>query len=300
MIEANNTHWIFVCGINQDISPQRHLMDIDFGVRTLELWGCNILSDISILVDFHHDYISKKVQNLDLYFENKIFIKPISQFGEEVLTKQHLKNIAVIVLGHGGHNGISSESPLKPNDIVNSLARRKFTESLFVVYGQCYGGVYNYLNLDSILSQSCEHYCFCGAAKFTPSFSYALKITGNENKIISWTANYFITMLFMWLSTGCCDLDGDKKSTLLDAFKFMSLNNGDEHTDRQIKSFSEINSLYIQSANINPTSFEGMLKITTIKEKIKSFAEVACITPEPWIMNWEKSSEIEFLANSRV
>lgn len=298
MLKNNNTHWIFICGVSGDKSPLRHLMDVDFGFKVLKAKGVSV-RDISILVDYEPSINETSYQQYGVSFLSEVTTKRIAEFNNVVTeTRTDLENVAIIILGHGGHHGISSHSELKPVHIVNALNNKQNLVSAFVLFGQCYAGVYNYLNLDKLIDASSKYkLSFCGAAKFTPSYSHNISFTSIN---LSWDANYFILQFFLWILQGCVDIDGDDQHNLLDAFKFMSLTSGDKHTKNQVKSYFEIEPyikehemLKIKSQNGN-ISNEEKIRLATLNAAIKELVQFISITPESWLLNIDMASEIKF------
>jgi hypothetical protein len=306
VINTTNTHWVFLCAIKSEDpikgNPERHLKDVVLGlsvlVDTLKIHRQNI----SLLLDSQPISIQHQ-QTHDSLLTYIDKIHPISDFNN-IITKTTLPNIVVLIFGHGSIDGLDANYKLKPFELVNILHSRQNLESGVVVFGQCFSGIYNFVELYGNKSSN-AHLCFLGASNLNSSLSSAQL---NEGQL-RWVANLFMLFFFDWLSIKGVDIDGDGRTTLMDVYKYAGGRTSENLLTAKEKIAStlyyaqkELDQIETEYKNKNFTTSEEETKFKDKYEfdkdfllrTIKNASDIKHTVQDPWFLNSNKAREIEF------
>ena len=302
-ITKNNTHWVFICGMKSERkNVDRHLKDIAFPLAVLKGIGVPI-SNITIFIDPVDVLITSDSLN-DLLLEHTI--NPVDQFQEITEGKNSLENMMIIVNGHGSFRGIDSDHVLKPFKFIENIHHLEHIKLATVVFGQCYAGIYNYVNLQKIIGGEKQVYpkvCFISASHLNSSLSSTIKVDTN----LRWVANIFLFNFFNWLYAPY-DVDGDGQMTLTDAYKHAAsltseklLETKQETTLAIHDAFQALHKvreeLSLEQTLVSPDlSKIQKLQIEerAINLSLKDNASVTHVNQDPWILNVNASREIVF------
>lgn len=301
IINNSNTHWVFVCGINSEKdNPLRHVMDIFFALNVLKRKGiCS--SHISVLIDPVADHLLLELPD-QLPFD-QVNKYSVSEFNQVVNSKP-LENLVITVLGHGSPQGIDANYELKPSHLVNAIYSVDSIKGCVVIFGQCYSGIYNYINLMGNDTQGVEtkvpSICFIGASGLNSSLSSTVSIRLSDNPL-SWVANMFLCWFFLWIENNSGvqrDVDGDDKETLADAYKFAGANTSyfllnEVKANIALELYSKQQELVEKQRQI-VRSPDADLEIEGLKLQIKSLVSINHTVQDPWILNANKAREIVF------
>lgn len=211
-INNQNTQWIFI--LTSSIKPEdRHLNDIRFGLTVILSKGVS-LNNITLIVD---DDKSNVVQKLAPLITDDVPIYKSSDIGT-VLSRIDKRFIVITITGHGSISGIDATPVIKPYNFIKTLKQNSETKAVFLLLGQCYAGIFNYMNVqrhtlkDNIRT---PEIVIVGATGLSESISLPV-----EYYNISWHANIMIVAFFLWILSPQ-DIDGDGRFSFIDAFKFV-------------------------------------------------------------------------------
>lgn len=276
---SKETLWIFLLASSRE--PEvRHIYDIANGVCSLENRGVNS-ENILLVIDGNRFIISK---HLALRIKNNPYVIVESSKLKDIVQKSSYKNIVVFVTGHGYfESGIDAPSPIRPYDLLSCLRCNNITENIIIYLGQCYAGIFNYVNvLDT------PNTVIIGATNLYPSISCKI-----EN--YDWSANLFLFNLFKWISHPI-DIDGDGKFTVMDSYKYAGA-----ETNRycyQYKGVSLKNILQIfeeQKSLLHSTKTpENQLRLKELYKALLDEQAIHYNNQEPWILNAHPAQSIEF------
>lgn len=214
----HNTKWLFVCAIaHEKKNKARHLSDVAFGVFAL-LRNKIPKNNIEIVIDKFDGFEDEVfIQQMLCTFE----IKSINTL-ENIIKECTNENLVSIFLGHGNEDGLGTIPPIKSHQLMESIHNNQNLKCTSLIFGQCYAGVFNYIDLERIsISGQNENInvCLIGGSHLNSSLSGPISIEYARGVTTSWSANIFIYYFFDWLIFPS-DIDGDNKYTLIDAFKY--------------------------------------------------------------------------------
>ncbi len=302
-ITKNNTHWVFICGIKSEHkNVDRHLKDIAFSLAVLKGVGVPN-TNISIFIDPVDVSIGSDPLN-DLLLEHTI--NAIDDFQAITESKDSLENIVIIVNGHGSVRGIDSDNALKPFNLIENIHRLTHIKLATVVFGQCYAGIYNYVNLQKIVDGDRQVYpkvCFISASHLNSSLSSTMTVNGN----LRWIANIFLFHFFNWLYAPY-DVDGDGQMTLTDAYKHAASLTSEKLLETKQETTLEIHDAFQALQKVREElSFEQMqtspdlskvqklqIEERAINLSLQDSASVTHVNQDPWILNANASREFIF------
>lgn len=308
VITSSNTHWIFICAIlsedPDDGNPYRHVIDVTVGLNTL----INILNvpkeNVSFLLDTQ--VVSLKQHEKLLNYVDKVH--GVDDFSS-VIHSNNLPNLIVLVYGHGSIHGLDAYTNITPFHFVNTLQSRQNLEAGIVVFGQCFSGIYNFVDLRANNSETSNaQLCFLGASNLNSSISSTSIREEGEVQKLTWTANLFMLFFFDWLYRKGIDIDGDTKYTLMDAYKYAGGKASENlllakepctaELYRAQKRLDEIEQEYLNKPTNQEdlASFEAKYEIDkkTIQKIIKNNTNIKHTIQDPWFLNANKAREIEF------
>jgi hypothetical protein len=201
--------WLFISASNE----RRHLEDVIFGADVLRRRG--VPSDrIAIFTDYPAPHTVLSAFNLNN-------VHGVDDLATVALGLPPSTSCFVVVTGHGNHDGIGQQTvALRPVPVLDAARSVPGIQFGVVVLGQCYAGVFNYLQARG----DCPLVLLAGTG-FNTSLSSGVKLSGpivpaaGSSPLSGWAANLFLYYFFLWLESPN-DLDGDGQTTLIDAHKF--------------------------------------------------------------------------------
>ena len=274
---SDDTLWIFLLASSKE-AEVRHIYDIAFGVTCL--YQRNINSDnIKLIID-GDDFTIRSHLNQFPNFPMKSYYIFSSKDLKTIIQNSSHKNIVLFVTGHGNfEEGIDAPHPIKPYNLLNSVKCGKNTQNIVLYLGQCYAGIFNYLDV-----KGTPIIIIVGATNLYPSISY-------QFPDISWQANLFLLNLFKWIKSPN-DIDGDGKTTVMDSFKYAGAETNrycqlykSLCLSRSIEILEEMRSLDKEKEN---------LKRLALQEELSSMQNIHYNSQEPWILNAIPAQLIEF------
>ena len=132
---------------------------------------------------------------------------------ETVISQINSPHVLLLIAGHGSLDGImnpQNSDILKPLEFLSPLSTNPNVKTIILVVGVCEAGIFNFLNT----RVENKNICILGATGLHNSL--------NEPIIDTYVANSFLMHFSNWftLEASSRDIDGDSKSTLMDAFKY--------------------------------------------------------------------------------
>lgn len=238
---GGNTKWVLFLSASGN-AEWRHIMDLAFGVLSLERGGVNI-ADIAIYIDGTD---RGSIENLIKTGTNSPFVLKESKDFFEDQKNNTYENIVMFVTGHGGPNGIDAAPPITPYALLNCLKSSPNLQRAVVYLGQCYAGIFNYIGAGRKPSQggvADPDVIFIGATNLHESLSSPTSepfVSGS----LPWTANLFLLFVFKWFSNPV-DIDGDGRMTITDSYKYAGVYSN--ATNKNIKANSLAQSVDLQA-----------------------------------------------------
>jgi|GEM_PF-519689 len=309
MITAENTHWVLICGINSEKeNSARHVNDLAFGLSVIRGKGVPKES-IDILVDPCINNIISELPNRD-HFQD-IQLDRVINYKHTLISKPNLNNLIIIIFGHGFAGGIDADDSLKPHNLISAIHQKQHLNCCIVVFGQCYSGIYNFLNLSAPeCSSKLPNICLLGASNLNSSLSSAVQINLANDTLHSWSANIFLFTFFMWIGNHNLeafnlhrDIDGDGKETLMDAYKFAGVVTSQIllncKTDIAIAIHAKQQELVKKQKDLEKADGEEkltlQLDINGLIIYIRKATDISHTIQDSWFLNAHKAREIEFL-----
>lgn len=280
-IRKDNTQWIFMLTTSSKIED-RHLNDIIFGVKILLSKNVPI-QNISLIIDEEKDTVLQKMAPL---LNQDTTIYKYSDIGQ-ILSSLDKDNIVITVTGHGGITGIDNNPPIKPYDFLHTIKINSTAKNVFILLGQCYAGIFNLMRVTKGQKKGgayTPHIVIIGAANISTSISLLVKYDN-----VSWDANIMLAAFFQWLETPI-DIDGDKRYSFIDAFKYITYitNNECQKIDKRqhietiqlINKYSEIQKK-LEEKPEQELTLDDILTIQSIERKLS----INYVPQETWILN---------------
>jgi hypothetical protein len=216
----DSTLWIFISGGDED----RFIDDIRFGISVLKSKGVP-KDKIKVFLDGIPKLRDKRSGTpiIEKY-------EPLSKL-EDVLAIESSETAVLMTTGHGGEYGLVHQETqyLSPYKVISAVRSIQNLKRAALVLGQCYAGVFNFVD-----ASGDKPLCIIGSTGYEVSLSFP----SNQNmkptlkpidqnlkdicKLNDWTANLFLYNFFQWIHSPK-DIDGDGQLTLMDAFKFASI-----------------------------------------------------------------------------
>lgn len=279
---CKETLWIFLLPSSKE-AEERHIYDIAYGTGCLLSLGIKT-DDIYVFIDnIAIDKAQGCFERLSLTFPKHIYT---TNDLSSLLEHNVHKNAVVFVTGHGSPNGLDAPHPMQPYNIYRIFHMAKNMEQAVFFFGQCYAGIFNYMPISAHLGLSdayCKRITAIGATGLFSSISSTV-IIGKAK----WNANIFLMAIYTWLLKQY-DIDGDGKPSVMDAFKFASIETNERL--REIK-LSETMQSIIEQATLQQSlvelkttggkaSDDKMLEIQALCKRL----EIRYIEQTPWVLN---------------
>lgn len=280
---SEDTVWVFLSGSDEE----RFLDDISFGIECL-LYRKIDPSKVLIFVD----QVSK-ISLLDAYsFPQNISFYPTSKL-KEILDRTNSVQLALIVTGHGNFHGIVASSVITPNALLTIIKNISSLKYALIVLGQCYAGVYNFLEAKTFDKHTREELspeiCIIGATNLNVSLSTAVDLSQQHpfNSFscnLKWLANIYL-LFFMYHIATPVDVDGDGTINILDLYKIAGIHaNSSLHqvkVDTFVSSYTYLTSTIKQLIS-QPTAQSLAQKA---KQDFSEFFNIILTNQNAWILN---------------
>lgn len=272
------------------MSELRHVEDIIFAVASLRKKG---ISDQDIYI--FDDYSKRDILYSQLSIESRLY--NLKDF-KAILESIDMEFAVVLVTGHGSCNGIpiNEDEFISPDLLTKSLRQIKNLKRAVVILGQCYAGVFNYIE-----TYNEPKLVVMGATNLHLSLSSQIKLQSpvklNDGKILeSWGANFFIYYLMEWILNPL-DMDGDGRFTVTDAYKYSGYKSNQKLIDSKGQfSVTMDNWLFggLQQCRALQSGAETeRLKAMAIARQIEQNLQILHMQQEPWLLNANESRTIE-------
>lgn len=292
-LASDKTSWVLFLGSHSGTPEDRHLLDLAFGLVSLESAGIPSQA-IQIFVDGHD---RKAIKNLvEIGSTNNYDIKETKDFFDNLGTNNN-QNLVLFITGHGNQFGIDASPNITPHHLVTALKGANNLERAIVYLGQCYAGVFNYVKAGR--SDYKDKYdtdiILIGATNLQESISYPTTEKFSSNgKDITWVANLFLLYVFKWFSSPF-DIDGDGEFTIMDSYKYAGVMANSSH--RQVKAYTLYKTLDTYSEHkkyenicnnptgVSQTDMQNKLKLDAIEKQYFSSSNSHNTHQECWILN---------------
>lgn len=299
------THWVFLwttCGpLHRE---DRHLHDVRFGIISLLETRRINAEFISLVVD-DKNYINQlKLILQDINKNINIFV--IGDLNSYIINNE-FENLVLFVHGHGSMDGLPCSRPITPYKLFSYIKHIRKLKRAVVYLGQCYAGIFNYMDVSSKTNEKGElvspEIIVVGATDLFSSISSSILADIEQCAHVRWQANLFFYFLFEWIRSPQ-DVDGDRKCTVMDSYKYTGAKTNDICSFLKNKRFPTILSLHKKLDNamekINSGNLDAMEKEELENEKISietritDMLNIQYIHQEPWILNAIPAQFIEF------
>lgn len=293
-IKLPDTTWIFLCSGQ---GQHRHLLDIAWAVVSLRSRG---VQDKNIFI-FQDDTNYKQYLD-DFAISGLVF--DFNEFMEKPIETESSGVCFIVIAGHGSPLGIESNNlSLTPTDIFSRARSISKAQRCIIILGQCFGGIFEALDASSV-----PEIGVIAATELNLSMSNSLclgkrdiKFTNNKGEVLKhWPANVFLFHFFRWLRQPE-DIDGDKKYTLLDAYKYAgSFTNEDLSHSRLVQSLDLNGELAAAKEKLKKhndgTVILDKLDLDALYDSIVELSTGQHIYSDPWILHAHliRGTELDF------
>ncbi|HHU87754.1 MAG TPA: hypothetical protein GXZ38_00125 [Spirochaetales bacterium] len=297
-------------GASSGIVEERFIFDTVFGINALNKSGIP-MENIRILIDSQgQDALRQKLSSL-LGIENVELCGTIS-LERLLLEEKNYKSLVFFINGHGNHECLMAEIPIKPSVLIKYIKNATHFERAVVYLGQCFAGIFNYQPVAKIDNEGCD-IVIVGATNLSASIS----ISTSENfglERVSWVANLFLMGLFVWFQHPI-DIDGDDRLTVADSYKFAgsyvnrALHTGNKNTFPNllvdlVQAVTKYKNLTIEKnrkkfyvGGVELVDLPIELEQKAMREKIDNLSSQVAILlnrQEAWILNAIPAQQIEY------
>jgi hypothetical protein len=288
-----DTIWLFLSGSDEE----RFLDDVSFGVECLVHRGV-LASNVLLFVDqptplsiiSSHQYLG----GMEVFRTSEIVGK---------ISQKSPAKLVVIVTGHGSEVGIDALPPISPFSLIECLKNIKGLTYGLVVLGQCYAGVFNFLEVKKIDPVSrkvvAPEICVVGATDLATSISAFVDVSSNSTLQAfrcahQWSANLFL-LYFMWCVAEPFDIDGDSRNTIIDAYKLAGIRTNGEllgHKKEAFLAFSDaIATSTVSKLTQDPSTIS--LLVSKAKQDLAMACETILVNQNPWVLNANLARDLE-------
>lgn len=305
-IKPTEATWIFVSGETET----RHVHDIILGIDSLRKIG---VSEQQIFIFADHPQLQLE---LGPFFKNSANVFPTASITTE-LPKITCNEYAVIITtGHGFEAGIPTNgSHISPKAFVDSLRKISGLKVGLAVIGQCYGGIFNYLDAYTepklvLLGATNLNLSLSLPITINPPISGSVTEMGQDGKELrqdfvldSWSANIFLYFFYEWLRKPL-DIDGDGDKTIMDGFKYAGSKSNDRLRAEKAQTYINIDLLksvllsqlsQVKAVQQNQQALtKTFLDIDAARKQLDSQLEVLYLHQEPWILNANLARTVVF------
>ena len=206
---------------------------------------------------------------------------------QKILSEIKSDSAIIIVTGHGSAKGIPilSTGRISPKSIADSLRSISNLKIGIVVLGQCYAGIYNYID-----ASTNPNLIVIGATNLHNSLSAPLTprnpiLYQNKKIFDNWNANFFIYFFMDWILKPV-DIDGDNKFTIMDAYKYAGFKSNQKLEEIKIDHSKKIKNLLFKDEEIKQKpSPSDKLETEASDKKLEEELKILYLHQEPWILN---------------
>jgi hypothetical protein len=145
----SKTKWVLFLSAST-IPEDRHIMDLAFGVQSLETAGINP-TDIYIYIDGQDRGLISQL--ISTGTARTYAIKESKDFFLDQ-TKNTYENIVIFITGHGSIDGIDAPQPITPYALLRSIKSTPSLKNAIVYLGQCHAGIFNYIGAGRRVGQA--------------------------------------------------------------------------------------------------------------------------------------------------
>lgn len=294
----SNTKWVLFLSTSHPEPDERHVLDLVFGLLSLERAGIPP-QNISIYVDGNNRSNIDKLFSLASNYQYSI--QPSSSFFSD-LNNNTNNNIVMFVTGHGSHMGIDAPNAITPHQLLRALKTAPVIDKAVVYLGQCFAGVFNYVNAGRNKADKHDpEVVFLGATDLHESLSSS---TSEQflNDQVSWVANLFLLHVFKWISSPS-DIDGDNKHTIMDSYKYAGVMSNMHNKQSKANGFGQMIHLYellkqaetaAMTSTGNPAQdIKNKLTLQSLATQYTNLLAVNYVHQECWILNSIPAQYIE-------
>lgn len=285
-IKTTNTSWVFVSAYTEEVD----LDDLMFALLSLRNTG--------VPADKIFVFTDHPVPQVHLKHFTGIHIGKLDEIDKTYVGLIKTENVIATVLGHGGHVGIKSFSgkTIAPHPFVEMLKSPAEVKSVAVVLGQCYAGLFNYLNV-----RGNTQVCILGATNLHLSLATLTEVEcsfhgiGIDDKAkIEWVANIFLMRFFTWIGLKE-DVDGDGLVSILDGYRHAGALTNDELRKFKVsneKNIEEFESELTRLLALTTKSELDLANIRRLQKVIDDGNEVKNLHQEPWVLHPDHARRI--------
>ncbi|MBY6246203.1 hypothetical protein [Citrobacter werkmanii] len=295
----SNTKWVLFLSSSEPDPEDRHIQDLVYGLMCLESAGISP-QNIAIYVDGQN---RQNIRNLfSIATANQYSINTADQFFIDLHSNSH-DNLVMFVTGHGSESGIDAPVPITPFMLLDALKSAPALDKAIVYLGQCYAGVFNYVNAGRGRGQTQQDpdVILIGATNLYESLSSSTQ-EQFPNGNLHWVANLFLLHVFRWISAPH-DIDGDGRNTIMDSYKYAGVGSNRHNKQSKTSRFGQMVDTHalhkqaIQAANVitgNPqTDSQNQLRLMAVRTQYYNLLNVNYIHQECWILNSYPAQQIE-------
>jgi hypothetical protein len=288
----SDTVWLFLSGSDEE----RFLDDISFGVQCLTHRGV-VANNILLFVDQQsplsvissHQYLGA----MEVFKTNEI----LGQISQRKPSK-----LVVVVTGHGHEVGIDALPSISPHNLIESLKNIQGLQYGLVVLGQCYAGIFNFLEVKKFDPVSkkvvAPEICIIGATDLATSISVPVNISSID--ILKtfycaqqWSANLFL-LFFMWYIADPVDIDGDSKTTVIDAYKSAGIRTNVQLLNNKKNAFLTFSDAITARTASQLTQDPTISSLAArAKQDLAAACDVILINQNPWVLHANLARSLE-------
>lgn len=298
-LRSERTKWVMFLPCSAPETDFRHVVDLVFGVLSLEKAGINS-QDIFI-------YIDSPGRNLDGAFlsasSHKFVSKPTIEFFNDLKANEY-DNLVMFVTGHGGPDGIDAATPITPNQLLTALKSTPNLKNAIIYLGQCYAGTFNFVSAGKKnKDDKSPEVIFVGATNLQESLSYGTIETFLNGEQFPWSANVFLLHVFKWMSSPT-DVDGDGIYTVMDSYKHAGIFTNMINKKIKSEGFSSILDMHAECGRLRLLAanrsgndlidFQNQLDFNASQVKFNHLLSIHHVHQECWILNSIPAQKIEF------
>jgi len=307
-LRSERTGWVFILGSGNGKVEKRFLYDIAFGVMCLE--SAHIDNrDILVFID-EKDMDENDKGFLQVASNSNYAIHSLDTIFDTLSQRSEFENLVFFITGHGCQDSIVASDPISPHAFIQGIKDIPGLQNAIVYLGQCYAGIFNYLNVGKRIDDpNTPEIVVIGATGLTLSISVSVYEDFLLDKI-PWSANLFLHCLFLWFRDPK-DIDGDAKTTIMDSFKWAGMKVNELEVERKIRGFSatilemvkldeeiaKIDGEIRATQNDSSDTVKALALVVQKKAKEREYNRLGLshlLLQQPWILNARPAQMIEF------
>lgn len=237
-LRQDKTIWVFFLATSKNEPEDRHVRDVGFGIHCLEKVRVPH-QDIFLFIESINEENTKQI--LKEFSPFNYTINRISDFVKILTLHKIYKQCVMFVLGHGSYLGLDASPVISPSMLITQIKVNTHLQNVVVYLGQCYAGIFNYMNVRSLSKSETENtpeIIVIGATNLYTSIALSITENINGNRVV-WVSNIFLHYIFIWFRN-LVDIDGDSKFTIADSFKFAGLATNEVSKGFRIERFTSV------------------------------------------------------------